>query len=67
MAFFADNNSDNSSHSDESHEEQKGVDYRRAIANDLFDSDSDEDTKRVVLSEKDKRYQKMKETIMNLR
>ncbi|KAL4480377.1 hypothetical protein ABPG74_020893 [Tetrahymena malaccensis] len=67
MAHFQDS-SDNSSNSDnESQEEQKGVDNRRMLANELFDSDSDEDIKRVVLSEKDKRYMKLKETIANLK
>ncbi|KAL4505966.1 hypothetical protein ABPG72_013727 [Tetrahymena utriculariae] len=68
MAHFQDNNSDNSSNSDnESQEEQKRVDNRRMLANELFDSSSDEDVKRVVLSEKDKRYMKLKETIANLK
>jgi len=37
------------------------------LADELFDSDSDEDQKRVVLTEKQKRFNKMKETISNIK
>lgn len=37
------------------------------MADELFDSDSDEDQKRVVLTEKQKRFNKMKETISNIK
>lgn len=36
------------------------------MADELFDSD-DEDEKRVVLTEKEKRFNKMKETISNIK
>lgn len=65
-SFFKEQASSSESDRDDNQSVEKGQDNRKRMADELFDSD-DEDEKRVVLTEKEKRFNKMKETISNIK
>ena len=66
-SFFRDNASYSSSESSDDESIDRGLDNRKQMADEMFNSDSDEDVKRKVLTEKEKRFNKLKETIGNMK